>query len=70
MRDTMYKFVLIEGSCGNPYDIGKAEQNANNMDKRGYDLVQVYQTSTSGCTGSKSALVMIFEQREGINKLS
>ena len=66
----MYKFVLIEGSCGNPYNIGKAEQNANDMDKRGYDLVQVYQTSTSGCSGSKSVLVMIFEQREGIKRAS
>ena len=68
----MYKFVMIQGSCGNPYDVGKAEKNANDMEKQGYDLVQVYQTTTSGCLSTKSVLVMVFKQQErpGIKSLS
>jgi hypothetical protein len=60
----MYKFITMKGSCGSPYDIGKSEEHANKMAAQGYDLVQVYQTSTSGCFGAQSALVMVFKKRE------
>lgn len=56
----MYNFVSIEGSCGNPYDITKCEQHANRMAQDGFHLVQVYQSTSAGCCGPKSILVMIF----------
>jgi len=59
----MYKFVTMQGSCGSPYDIGKCESTANKMSDNGYDLVQVYQSSTRACGGSKSVLVMVFKAR-------
>jgi len=58
----MYKFVTISGSCGNPYDIGKCESNANQMLQQGYELMQVYQTTTPGCFSTNSVLVMVFKQ--------
>jgi hypothetical protein len=60
----MYKFVVIQGSCGNPYDISKSESQANKMYQQGYDMVQVYQTTASGCFNTKSILVMVFKERE------
>jgi hypothetical protein len=60
----MYKFVTMEGSCGNPYDVGKCEQHANRMRQEGFQLVQVYQTTSASCCGAKSVLVMIFHQGE------
>lgn len=60
----MYKFAVIEGGCGkNSYDIKKAENTANEMLKHNYELVQVYQTSTAGCGGANSALVMVFKHQ-------
>lgn len=59
----MYKFVVISGSCGNPYDVRQAEQSANSMAQQGYVLDHVYQSSTRGCFGVSSALVMIFRPR-------
>lgn len=32
----MYKFITMEGSCGNPYDVTKCEQHANKMAGEGY----------------------------------
>lgn len=60
----MYKFIVTQGGCcGNAYDVGKAEANANKMAKEGYDLIQVYQSSTSGCGGAQSVLIMVFKKR-------
>jgi len=60
----MYKFITIEaGCCQSGYSLTKCEDNANQMYKQGYDLVQVYQTSTPGCGTSNSALVMVFKKR-------
>lgn len=57
----MYKFVTIKGSCGSPYNIADCEAQANKMSTNGYKLVQVYQTTTSGCIFSgQSVLVMVF----------
>ena len=58
----MYRFVTAEGTCGNPYSLEKCEQNANKMLGEGFELVQVYQTTTPGCGGSKSILVMVFKK--------
>ena len=59
----MYKVVLVPAGCGdNALDVGLIEKNANKMSTQGYDLVQVYQTTTAGCTGSKSACVMVFKR--------
>lgn len=59
----MYRFITIQGSCGSPYNIAACEKNANKMLQEGYELVQVYQTSTSSClAGSKSVLVMVFKR--------
>lgn len=61
----MYKFVVVQGGCGaSEYDISKCEDTANNMLSQGYELVQVYQTTTSGCGTTKSALTMVFKQRQ------
>lgn len=64
----MYKFVMIQGNCGSEYDIGKSESQANKMYQQGYDLVQVYQSSTSGCLNTKSVLIMVFKEREDMVK--
>lgn len=59
----MYKFIVIRGRCGqDAYNIAHCEQNANMMLQQGYELVQVYQTTTPGCIANKSALVMVFKQ--------
>jgi Domain of unknown function (DUF4177) len=58
----MYKFVTVAGSCGSAYDIAKCETNANQMSQQGYELVQVYQTTTAGCFGANSSLVMVFKK--------
>jgi hypothetical protein len=60
----MYKFVMLQGSCGSPYNVNKAEQTANNMLKEGYELSHVYQSTTSGCGGAQSVLVMVFRKRQ------
>lgn len=60
----MYKFITIKGSCGAPYDIASCEGHANKMLSDGYELVQVYQTTTAQCLGQKSSiLVMIFKKQ-------
>ena len=60
----MYKFVVIEGSCGNPPDIGSCEIQANTMAEQGYELVQVFDSTTLSCFGrTKSALVMVFRDK-------
>jgi hypothetical protein len=61
----MYKVVLVPASCGQTtLDIGLIEKNANSMQAEGYDLAHVYQTSSAGCIGTKSAVVMVFRQRD------
>ncbi|HEV3430643.1 MAG TPA: hypothetical protein VG320_22415 [Paraburkholderia sp.] len=60
----MYKFITIEGACGKPYDTASCERHANRMAAEGYWLVQVYQSSTATCGGSKSVLVMVFRRNE------
>jgi hypothetical protein len=60
----VYKFIIVKGSCGSGYDVGTCEKNANEMYEKGYDLVQVYQSTTSQCCGgAKSILVMVFKKR-------
>ena len=60
----MYRFVTIEGSCcEDTYNIGHCEESANKMLRNGFELIQVYQTSTKGCVGSKSILVMVFKSK-------
>jgi|SaaInlLV_10m_DNA_1039704.scaffolds.fasta_scaffold327616_1 hypothetical protein len=57
----MYKFMVIEGSCGEPYNLKRSEDTCNEMANKGYELVDCYQTTTSSCGGaSKSILVLIF----------
>ena len=58
----MYKFVVISGSCGGAYNLGKAEQAANDMGSKGFELVEAYQTTTSGCINTNPSLVMIFRR--------
>lgn len=60
----MYKFVTVEGSCGSPYDIRKCEAHTNRMHGEGFALVQVYQTTSASCCGTKSVLVMIFKAND------
>ena len=45
----MYRFVTIQSSCGTGYDIDDCEEAANKMQRNGFELVQVYQSSTWGC---------------------
>lgn len=60
----MYKVILVPAACGtNALDVKLVENNANTMASQGYELVQAYQSSTAGCTGPKSAAVLIFKQR-------
>jgi len=59
----MYKFVVVQGRCGQPYNVAESEEHANRMLGQGYELVQVYQTVTSTCFGSSSSLVMVFKKR-------
>ncbi|HMV66363.1 MAG TPA: hypothetical protein PKA64_05900 [Myxococcota bacterium] len=60
----MYRVILVPAPCGQQImDVGQIEKNANAMHAEGYDLVQTYQTTTPGCTQSKSAVVMIFRRR-------
>ena len=59
----MYKFVVISGNCGQPYDVGQCESTANKMAAEGYEFVQAYQTVVQGCGGKSSSLVMVFKQR-------
>ena len=60
----MYKVILIPAACGqSALDTASIEKNANSMAAQGYDLSHIYQTSTSGCVGAKTAVVMVFRQR-------
>ena len=66
----VYRFVTIQSSCGATYDIDDCEEAANKMARNGFELVQVYQSSTWGCSidqgccmGKKSVLVMVFKSR-------
>jgi len=58
----MYKFVMIQGSCGSPYNIKKAEDTSNKMAEQGYRLVEAYQSTTAGCGSTNSVLVLVFER--------
>lgn len=59
----MYKFVVVQGSCGAPYDINACEVQANRMLSEGYELAHVYQTSVKSCFGqASSSLVMVFKK--------
>ncbi len=61
----MYKFIMIEGSCGSPYDLKSCESHANKMTTEGYTLEHVYQTTTASCLGqSKRVLVMVFKKTQ------
>ena len=67
----MYKFIIIEaGCCSSGYSLSKCEENANKMASNGFDLVQVYQTSTPGCGSTNSSLVMVFKKRSATSKVS
>ena len=60
-RDSQYKFVTVQGSCGSGYDVKQCEGHANRMLGQGYELIQVYQSSVPSCFGgSNSTLVMVF----------
>ena len=59
-----YKVVLVPaGCCEQALDVRRIEKNANKMAQYGYELVQAYQTSTTTCTGPKTACVLIFRYR-------
>jgi hypothetical protein len=59
----MYKVILVPASCGqSTLDVGLIEKNANTMASQGFQLVQVYQTTSAGCTGPKTSAVMIFKK--------
>jgi hypothetical protein len=59
----VYKFVMVDGTCGAPYDLKACEIQANKMLKEGYTLSHIYQSNTSACMGSsKAVLVMVFKQ--------
>ena len=60
----MYKVVLVSGTCGQDVlDVGLIEKNANEMAKKGYELVEMYETRTTECRGTKTAAVMVFKSR-------
>jgi hypothetical protein len=56
----MYQFMVVDGSCGSPYDLAKAQKIANEMAQKGFVLAHVYQSTSRGCFGANAALVMIF----------
>lgn len=58
----MYKFVVTQGSCGSPYNVAACEKQANTMLSQGFELQHVYQSTTTGCTGQNSVLVMVFRK--------
>lgn len=59
----MYKFVMVQGSCGSPYNVASCEAQANKMQAEGYALAHVYQSTTPACIGkSSSVLVMVFKK--------
>lgn len=58
----MYKFVTVEGNCGQAYDTSNCEKHANRMEQEGYSLIQVYQSSSAGRCGAKSVLIMVFKK--------
>ena len=60
----MYKVILVPaGCCQSALDVSLIEKNANAMNDKGYELLQVYQSSSSGCAGAKTSAVMIFKLR-------
>lgn len=60
----MYKVVTVEGSCGNPYNIGAVENHANGMQQNGFELIQVYETHVRTCLSAKRVLIMVFRSRQ------
>ena len=60
----MYKFITVEGKCGQPYNLAECEGHANRMHEQGYELVQVYQTTMAACGGGKSVLVIVFRKTD------
>lgn len=60
----MYKFVVIQGSCGAGYSLSSAESACTKMETDGFELVQAYPEVVQGCGNSgKYSLVMIFRQK-------
>lgn len=60
----MYKVILVPAACGQAHlDVGLIEKNANAMEAQGFDLMQVYQTSSAACGGSKTSVVMIYRRK-------
>lgn len=60
----MYKVILVPAGCMQTVlDVGIIESNANTMSEKGYELVQVLQTNTAACIGTKNAVIMVFKQR-------
>ncbi len=52
----MYKVILVPAACGQTVlDVALIQGNANTMAAQGFDLVQVFQTHTSACVGTKTA---------------
>ena len=62
----MYKFMVIKGSCNEPYNLKSSEDTCNEMAAKGYELVECYQSTSAGCLGrgSKSVLVLIFKSSD------
>jgi hypothetical protein len=60
----MYKVILVPASCGeSALDVSLVEKNANEMADQGYELVQVYETKSAGCTGMKTSCVMVYKRQ-------
>ena len=60
----MYKVILVPAGCMQTVlDVDLIQANANKMSEQGYDLMQVLQSHTTACIGTKSAVIMVFKQR-------
>lgn len=60
----MYKFVAVLGSCGSPPNLASCEVQADTMATQGYELLQVFNTTTLSCFGrAKPTIVMVFRQK-------
>lgn len=60
----MYKVILVPAACGKSVlDVDLLEKNANAMHGQGFELVQVYQTTSMGCMGTKTSAVMVFRKQ-------
>ena len=51
----MYKVILVPAACGqSTLDVNLIEKNANAMLGQGFELAHVYQSTSPGCTGSRT----------------